>query len=256
MGWLYMITRIESTQNPRVKQWKKLQTKKERNKSGLFLIEGMHLIEEALKYKAYVKELIVREGTEYSLLDAGNIDIFEVTEEIMNHISDTETPQGIAAVCGMKGTAPINIATAKLLLIDNVQDPGNLGTMIRTADAVGMDAVILGEGCVDLYNGKVIRSTQGSLFHIPIMDGDLEVWIKRLHVIGVPVYGTALEGARNFKEIESQKHFALLVGNEGNGVDPALLKQTDENLYIPIYGQAESLNVSIATGILLYHLKG
>ncbi len=251
-----MITRIESTQNPRVKQWKKLQTKKERNKTGLFLIEGMHLIEEALKYKAYVKELIVREGTEYSLLDAGNIDIFEVTEDIMKQISDTETPQGMAAVCGMKGTAPINIATAKMLLIDNVQDPGNLGTMIRTADAVGMDAVILGEGCVDLYNGKVIRATQGSLFHIPIMDGNLDVWIKRLNVIGVPVYGTALEGARNYKEIESQKHFALLVGNEGNGVDPKLLKQTDENLYIPIYGQAESLNVSIATGILLYHLKG
>lgn len=251
-----MITRIESTQNPRVKQWKKLQTKKERNKTGLFLIEGIHLIEEALKYKANVKELIVREGTEYSLLDVGDIDIFEVTEDIMKHISDTETPQGMAAVCGMKGTAPINIATAKMLLIDNVQDPGNLGTMIRTADAVGMDAVILGEGCVDLYNGKVIRATQGSLFHIPIMDGDLEVWIKRLNVIGVPVYGTALEGARNFKEIEPQKHFALLVGNEGNGVDPKLLKQTDENLYIPIYGQAESLNVSIAAGILLYHLKG
>lgn len=251
-----MITRIESTQNPRVKQWKKLQTKKERNKTGLFLIEGMHLIEEALKYKAYMKEVIVREGTEYSLLDVGDLDIFEVTEEIMNHISDTETPQGIAAVCGMKGTAPINIATAKMLLIDNVQDPGNLGTMIRTADAVGMDAVILGEGCVDLYNGKVIRATQGSLFHIPIMDGDLEVWIKRLNVIGVPVFGTALEGARNFKDIEPQKHFALILGNEGNGVDPNLLKQTNENLYIPIYGRAESLNVSIATGILLYHLRG
>lgn len=251
-----MITRIESTQNPRVKQWKKLQTKKERNKTGLFLIEGMHLIEEALKYKAYMKEVIVREGTEYSLLDVGDLDIFEVTEEIMNHISDTETPQGIAAVCGMKGTAPINIATAKMLLIDNVQDPGNLGTMIRTADAVGMDAVILGEGCVDLYNGKVIRATQGSLFHIPIMDGDLEVWIKRLNVIGVPVFGTALEGARKFKDIEPQKHFALILGNEGNGVDPNLLKQTNENLYIPIYGQAESLNVSIATGILLYHLRG
>lgn len=251
-----MISRIESTQNPRVKQWKKLQTKKERNKTGLFLIEGMHLIEEALKYKAFIKELIVREGTEYSLLDVGNIDIFEVTEDIMKHISDTETPQGIAAVCGIEGPTPINIATAKLLLVDNVQDPGNLGTMIRTADAVGMDAVILGEGCVDLYNGKVIRATQGSLFHIPIMEGSLDVWIKRLTAIGVPVFGTALEGARNYKEIEPKKNFALLVGNEGKGVDPTLLKQTDENLYIPIYGKAESLNVSIATGILLYHLRG
>lgn len=251
-----MITRIESTQNPRVKQWKKLQTKKERNKTGLFLIEGTHLIEEALKYKAHVKEFIVREGTEYSLLDVGETDIFEVTEEIMKQISDTETPQGIAAVCGMFNPSPINIETARILLIDNVQDPGNLGTMIRTADAAGMDAVILGEGCVDLYNGKVIRSTQGSLFHIPIFAGSLEEWIKQLTGKGVPVFGTALEGARNYKEIEPCPQFALLVGNEGNGVNPSLLKETDENLYIPIYGKAESLNVSIATAVLLYHLRG
>lgn len=250
-----MYTKIESTQNPRVKQWKKLHTKKERNKTGLFLIEGIHLIEEALKYKAHVKELIVREGMEYSLLDVGDIDVFEVTEDIMKQISETETPQGIAAVCGMAGPTPINVATAKLLLVDNVQDPGNLGTMIRTADAVGMDAVILGEGCVDLYNGKVIRATQGSLFHIPILEGSLDVWIKRLTAIGVPVFGTALENGRNYKEFEPLNQFALLVGNEGNGVNPALLKQTDANLYIPIYGKAESLNVSIATAILLYHLR-
>lgn len=250
-----MITRIESAQNQRVKQWKKLHTKKERNKTGLFLIEGMHLVEEALKHKAFIKEIIVREGTDYSTLDVGSIDLFEVTEEIMNAISDTETPQGIAAVCGMTGPSGINIASAKLLLIDNVQDPGNLGTMIRTADAVGLDAVILGEGCVDLYNGKVIRATQGSLFHIPILEGDLTVWVKRLNVIGVPVYGTALEGGKPYTEISPQAKFALIVGNEGNGVDPALLQQTDENLYIPIYGKAESLNVSIATGILLYHLR-
>lgn len=251
-----MIKRIESTKNTRVKQWKKLHTKKERDKTGLFLIEGMHLIEEALKFKVPMEELIVRTGTEYALLDVGNIDVYEVTDEVMKQISETETPQGIAAVCRKMEPKAIDLASAKLLLVDQVQDPGNLGTMIRTADAVGLDAVILGEGCVDLYNGKVIRATQGSLFHIPILEGNLKEWINELKSVGTPVFGTALEGAKNYKEIEAPHSFALLVGNEGNGVNPELLKETDANLYIPIYGNAESLNVSIATGILLYHLRG
>lgn len=252
-----MIKRIESVQNPRVKQWKKLHTKKEREKSGLFLVEGMHLVQEALKYKAIVRELIVSEGEEFSTIDAEDIIIYEVTKEIMNLLTDTETPQGIIAVCEMAEPIELNFSSPlKLLLIDNVQDPGNLGTMIRTADAAGIDAVILGDGCVDLYNGKVIRSTQGSLFHIPILKGNLQTWITKLKEKQVKVLGTALEGARHYKEIDSPQSFALLVGNEGNGVNPALLKNTDENIYIPIYGKAESLNVSIATAILLYHLRG
>lgn len=251
-----MIKRIESLQNNRVKQWKKLQSRKEREKTGLFLIEGLHLIQEALKYRTIIKEIIVREGVEMSTIDVHDTPVFEVPKEIIDTITDTEAPQGIVAVCEMAQPFELNFSGAKLLLIDNVQDPGNLGTMIRTADAAGMTAVIVGDGCVDLYNGKVIRSTQGSLFHIPLIKGNLKDWIVRLKEKNIRVFGTAIEAAQNYKEIPPHSSFALLVGNEGNGVNPKLLVQTDENLYIPIYGKAESLNVSIATAILLYHLCG
>jgi TrmH family RNA methyltransferase len=148
-----------------------------------------------------------------------------------------------------------SINPEKLLLIDAVQDPGNIGTMIRTADAAGIDAVILGEGCADLYNPKVVRSTQGSLFHMPVIKGNLSEIIDELKQIGTPVYGTALEGASPFEEVEKSSRFALLVGNEGQGVSKELLEKTTKNLYIPIYGKSESLNVGIAAGILMYHLR-
>jgi len=136
--------------------------------------------------------------------------------------------------------------------LDRVQDPGNLGTLIRTADAAGMDAIILGEGCADPYNPKVVRATQGSLFHLPIIKRNLATFMDE---IDMPLYGTALENAIAFKAVEPSETFALLVGNEGQGVSEELLGKTTKNLYIPIYGKSESLNVSIAAGILMYYLR-
>ena len=124
--------------------------------------------------------------------------------------------------------------------------------MIRTADAAGMDAVILGEGCADPYNPKVVRSTQGSLFHIPILKTRLEEF---MNTISIPIYGTALEGGVPYQQVEPSDEFALLVGNEGQGVSKDLLSKTTKNLYIPIYGKSESLNVAIAAGILMYYLR-
>jgi TrmH family RNA methyltransferase len=167
-------------------------------------------------------------------------------------ICDTETPQGIAAVCEQKTVSIDDIKLEKILLLDRVQDPGNLGTMIRTADAAGIDAVILGEGCADPYNPKVVRATQGSLFHLPLMKVNLAEFIEKLDM---PVYGTALEGGLPFEQVEKAESFALLMGNEGQGVSKDLLEITTKNLYIPIYGKSESLNVAIATGILLYYLR-
>jgi TrmH family RNA methyltransferase len=246
---------IESMQNARVKQWKKLLTKKDRDKSGLFLVEGFHLVEEALTH-GLVEELILKEGTDLPLKwDLGAIELFTVHKEIFKAIADTDTPQGIAAVC-RKPTFPelgTDITTA--LLIDRVQDPGNIGTMIRTADAAGFDAVILGDGCADAYSPKVVRSTQGSLFHIPILKGSLDIWVEKLKQSGVKVYGTALQGAKPYKEISAGNRFAILVGNEGSGVSKELLAKTDQNVYIPIHGKSESLNVAVAAGILMYALK-
>jgi len=249
------LKRIESNKNPQIKQWKKLHTKKERDKSRTFMIEGFHLVEEALKSDVVIQELIISETTDIpSEWIVDDLSITIVTEKIMQEISDTDTSQGVAAVCeqySVKEGGKIS----RLLLIDAVQDPGNLGTMIRTADAAGIDAVIIGEGSVDVYNSKVIRSTQGSIFHIPIIKENLHDTILKLKQNGIKVYGTSLKDAVDYKQASVGESFALIVGNEGNGVEPELLDKTDQNLYIPIFGRSESLNVAVAAGILLYHLR-
>lgn len=245
--------RIESPKNARVKQWKKLLTKKGRDETGLFLLEGFHLVEEAVKSRAPLVELMVDERTAIPPGWDVSVPVVIVTEAVMKAISSTETPQGIAAVCRQLLAELEGVKTA--LLIDAVQDPGNLGTMIRTADAAGIDAVILGEGCADVYNPKVVRATQGSLFHLPVVKGDLAQWIARFKEQGIPVYGTALENAVDYRTVPPSSSFALLVGNEGSGVRREWLEMTTETIYIPIYGQAESLNVAVAAGILLYSLQ-
>lgn len=245
---------IQSDKNPQVKQWKKLQTRKERDRSGTFLIEGFHLVEEALKEKEHVLEIILNEKTEMPHgWDYGDTPVTMVTEEISRQLADTETTQGIFAVCRQPGQQLEGGKT--FLLIDSVQDPGNLGTMIRTADAAGIDAVIVGKGSVDIYNPKVLRSAQGSHFHLPVIGGDLSEWIDRLNDDDIPVYGTALENGVVYTEASPGESFALLVGNEGSGVSKELLARTTQNLYIPIFGKSESLNVAVAAGILLYYLK-
>ncbi len=245
---------IQSDKNPQVKQWKKLLTRKERDKSGMFLVEGFHLVEEALTRKDDVEEIILSEKTELPpSWDYGSIPVTVVTDEIGKQLADTETTQGIFAVCSQPDQTIENAKT--YLLIDSVQDPGNLGTMIRTADAAGIDAVIVGKGSVDMYNPKVLRSAQGSHFHLPVISGDLSEWINKLSAESIPVYGTALENGVVYTEAANCEAFALLVGNEGNGVHKDLLEKTAQNLYIPIYGKSESLNVAVAAGILLYYLK-
>ena len=249
--------RIESTQNALVKHWKKLVTlRKEREKSGEFIIEGFHLVEEALKHKEYITQIIVRDGVEMPLLwPIDGIEIVEVNEAVAKEISETEKSQGIFAHCTVKQyTIEEQASWRKVLLVDAVQDPGNIGTMIRTADAAGIDAVVLGKGCADAYNPKVMRSAQGSHFHIPVVRGELEDWIEDLQDDNVQVYGTSLEEAISFREIEPSNAFALIVGNEGSGISPQLLAKTNQNIIIPIQGGAESLNVAVATGILLFAL--
>jgi TrmH family RNA methyltransferase len=254
---LKLMKRIESKQNSKIKQWKKLQTKKEREKTGLFIIEGEHLVEEALHYKHYVRELVLSETFQVPhKWNLDGVDLYIIPNELMKEIGDTETPQGIAAICEQPIHKVNQEKLGSILLIDAVQDPGNLGTLIRTADASGIDAVVLGEGTVDVFNSKVLRATQGSIFHLPIVKGQIGEWIIRLKNENVTVYGTSLEGGVPFQTVSPSQPFALLVGNEGNGVQKEFLSQTDQNLYIPIYGKAESLNVTVAGGILLYYLRG
>ena len=247
--------RIESIQNSLVKHWKKLVlTRKERDKSKEFLIEGFHLVEEALKKDDAILALIVREGVDIPKdWQIEGVHIVEVTNAVANEIAETERSQGIFAHCRQpEYEEDAHSSWKKLLLIDSVQDPGNVGTMIRTADAAGIDAVILGSGTADPYSPKTVRSAQGSHFNIPIVRGDLSEWIVKSKEAGIRIIGTGLKNAVNYTEIETTSEFALIVGNEGSGVSPELLSLTDNTVKIPLYGKAESLNVAVATGILLY----
>ena len=207
----------------------------------------MHLIEEAYQRGIVITQLF---AIEPARLDQQIIayaqEVFEINMKVAESLSGTVTPQGFFAIIE-KPQYDISKAQ-QVLLIDRVEDPGNLGTLIRTADAVIME-----KGTTDPYQDKVLRASQGSVFHLPVMTQDLDTFITQFNG---PVYGTALENAVAYKEVTSSDSFALLLGNEGEGVNPELLAHTTQNLIIPIYGKAESLNVAIAGSILLYHLKG
>ncbi|MDH6365130.1 TrmH family RNA methyltransferase [Enterococcus sp. PF1-24] len=249
---------ILSVKNQWIKELKKYQKRKYRQLDQKYLLEGFHLIEEAVKGQAPVEAILVtqRGMSEWGswLAEFPEEKLYFVSDEVMKQLSELPTPQGILAVVAMTNQAEITFA-GKWLLLDNVQDPGNVGTMIRTADIFGFTGVVLGEGTADIYNPKVLRSMQGSQFHLPIIQKDLQTAIKELKAFGSLVYGTELnEEAVALNAINKTTNLALIMGNEGQGVQKELLTLTDKNIYIPIKGQAESLNVAIAAGILMYEL--
>ena len=242
---------ISSAKNEIVKQWKKLLTKKGRLQTKRFLIEGEHLVEEAVR-AGIIKELIVREDVQVPGSWKKTVDVITIDESVAKVLSETETTQGIFAVCEMKEQTE-RLERGRYLLLDRLQDPGNVGTMIRTADAAGFDGVIVGHGTVDVYNSKVLRATQGSIFHLPVIMMSLEDAIQDLHELGVFILGTALRDAQPYTEVGNIGAIGLVIGNEAQGVAPELLNQCDGRAYIPIRGKAESLNAAVAAGILLYH---
>lgn len=248
--------KILSKKNERVKKWKKLHTKKGREQAQSYLVEGFHLISEALEHQIEIKEFLVSEQVkEEEYVHYPEEKVVIISKEIADQLSETETSQGVFAVMAKETSSIPERVDKPFLFLDNVQDPGNVGTMIRTADAAGFGGVVLGKGTVDLYNGKVLRSTQGSHFHLPVYEGDLREWMTDFQIKGIPVYGTELnEAAVSYRNLKAPEVFGLVMGNEGSGMDKELLKQTTKNLYIPIIGQAESLNVAVAAGILMFSL--
>jgi len=243
---------IKSIKNTKVKNWKKLHKRKTRWETKTFLIEGFHLLEEAVNSHWNIREVIVQHDINLPGW-CHSLPIVDVSEQVFRQISRTETPQGIAAVVEMKEARKIK--GNHILMIDAVQDPGNVGTMIRTADASGFAGVITGSDTADMYNDKVIRATQGSLFHIPVLQRELKDEVNRLKQNGFQVWAAALEDAEVFHHLDIPEKTALIVGNEGAGIKEALLSAADKTVQIPIYGKAESLNVSVAAGILMYYLK-
>lgn len=241
---------IESVNNLKIKQIAKLHARKERKKTGQFLLEGFHLVEEAAKSNIDIEMILtVNPDKLTEVMVENSKQQYEITFKIAEKLSQTEAPQGIYAVCNMPSIDDVTLNRA--VYLDRIQDPGNVGTIIRTADAAGIDAVIIAKGTVDIYNDKVLRASQGSVFHIQVIEMDFEE--ARQKVDG-KVMGTSLENSVDYHQVEKTDSFLLVLGNEGQGVDQAILDQTDINLYVPIHGKAESLNVAVCAGILMYHL--
>ena len=241
---------ITSLENERIKGYVKLKERKYRKKTKTFIVEGFHSVLEAYK-SGNIIELIIEKDVALPF----DVPTIYVTKEIINKISSVDAPTNIMALCKMK-EEKIEYGN-KILLLDNVQDPGNLGTIIRSAAAFDIDSIVLSPDTVDMYNPKVVRSTQGMLFHIPIVVKDLESVIDELKEKEIPIYGTRVEygeDVTNLKE-KDKKRFALIMGNEGSGVSSNILDKCDKSLFIDMNERVESLNVAVATSILLYELN-
>lgn len=239
---------ITSLENDKIKELIKLKQSKYRKKMGMYLVEGEHMVLEAYKSGALF-QLILEQDTLFPL----SVDTLYVTNDIINKISSLDTPVNVLGLCKVKEEQELG---NRILLLDEVQDPGNLGTIIRSAKAFHIDTVVLGNGCVDLYNPKTLRATQGMHFHLNIIKKDLLEVIPVLKEKGIPVYATRVEYGMDIKTLKEKdkEAFALVLGNEGNGVKEEILDLSDKFIYIPMHKDVESLNVAIAGSILMYEL--
>lgn len=237
---------ISSIENPKIKDIKKLNMKKYREQTGLFLVEGEHLVEEA--YKAgFLDTLILKEGYDYDL----DVKTMFVTENVLNYISELEHPQPMIGICRKNNNPHFE---GNIIILDNIQDPGNLGTIIRSAVAFNFETIVLSNETVDIYNSKVIRASQGLIFNINIVIDDLNTLIPRLKKMGYSIYGTKVTNGKNVKSIAKKSLFAIIMGNEGNGISDDISELCDNFIYIEMNNKCESLNVGIAASILMYEL--
>lgn len=237
---------ITSLTNNKIKNLSKLNQKKYRDEEGKFLVEGEHLVNEACKY-GYLVEVIKTEDYECNL----NIPMTNVSYEIIKKLSNTQTPQKIIGV--VKKIKEKEIGN-RVLILDGLQDPGNLGTIIRSSVAFNIDTIILGDDSVDLYNDKVIRSSEGMIFKINVIRKNVRNYILDLKHNDYKIYGTKVTGGSDLKKFSCASKFAFIVGNEGNGVKEDILELCDDYIYIPMNKDCESLNVGVATSIILYEL--
>lgn len=240
---------ITSVENNKIKELSKLKESKYRKKNNQFIVEGYHLVEEANKYNR-LEEVFILEDITYEI----NVPCTYVSKEVMKKLSSLDTIPDIIGICSIKDNGTIN--GKRILMLDRVQDPGNLGTIIRSSLAFNIDTIILSKDCVDLYNSKVIRSTQGMIFGINIITMNLIKAIDILKKDNIKIYGTRVDNGTDVSTLtEDEKNsFALIMGNEGQGVSSEILDLCDKYLYIKMNNNTESLNVAVATSIILYEL--
>ncbi len=235
-----------SVDNDRIKDIHKLQTKKYRDITDTFIVEGEHLVEEA--YKAGLLKLVIK-GEDVILTKDYDVETITCNHKVMRFLSELDTPNKVLGVCNKKNGI---IKGNKILVLDNVQDPGNLGTIIRSGVAFNVSTIILSEGCVDLYNSKVVRASQGMLFSSNIVIGDIKEFLDTLE--NYTIYGTKVDGGEELQTISRDEKQVIIMGNEGKGVRTEILDMCDKYLYINMNKNCESLNVAVATSIILYEL--
>lgn len=250
----------------RLKNILKLKQKKYRIKEDRFILEGIRNVEEILQSGLKIFSVLYTEkllqnkrGLElYKSVEKQNIERIKVTDNELENISHITTPQGILAICQKfhhDFDGLIGGKVKSLVILDAIQDPGNLGTIIRTADAAGVSGIVVGKGTVDFYNPKVLSSAMGSLLHLPIVKtDDLVSAVKQLKQKGIRILACDVHANKNYAGVNYDYPIGIIFGNEGAGLSKEIIDLTDEMLKIPIIGRAESLNVGIACGIVLYKM--
>ena len=251
---------ISSKENELIKHIKKLKDKKERDSSNEYVIEGIKLIQEAIQENVNIKQRIVCDDCDKTesmpkdlMYEIAKYDCIYVTKKIFKYISEVQEPQGILAVIEKNNLdREIDYSQDIIVALDDVQDPGNLGTILRTVDSIGLTQILVSKGTADSYNPKVVRSTMGAIFRIKIIEcEDLEKTLKEIKKHKFKVVVTSLQTENSIYEINYNKK-VIVIGNEAKGVEKNIQELADEKIKIPMLGKTESLNASVATGIVLY----
>lgn len=252
---------LSSVNNERVKLWSSLLDKKHRDRQGLFIIEGIHLLKEAIQHKAEIEAIVydAERGIPQEIAQmmeqvASYTDWYKATKTVMSKCTGTDsTPPIFAVVAKQRAKTDRLFENNGLVIVcDGVRDPGNVGTIIRSADAVGASGVILGKGCVDLYNPKTVRSTMGSLFHLPIIEGELTPLLQEAKDRGIQLVGTSLQAKHSCYSYDWTQGSWIVMGSENEGLSSEVEALVDQTVIIPMEGSSESLNVAMATTVLLY----
>ena len=243
---------LSSLKNPKVLSWKTLKDKKGRDSQNAFLVEGVRMVQEALSSAFEVQALLLREDYQPEYRFPAEIPAYVLPAHVFQSVCDTKTPQGIAAVL----TRQTREADGpRLLALDGVQDPGNVGTIIRTADAAGFTGVLFSPECADLFSPKVLRATMGSVFRLGFsFPASLPDALEQLKKDGYSVLSSQLDGSPFYDRKDVSSSFVLVIGNEGNGVSDAVKAAATHHLCLPMRGGAESLNAAVAAGIMMYDL--
>ena len=246
------MTIITSKANSVVKNAKKLHQKKYRKSA--YLIEGWHLFEEAVQAGVTIEKIFALESYRDQL--AAFPQTIWVSEDILRDLADTQTPQGIVAVIQKEEVGLPDFSQGKFLFLEDVQDPGNVGTMIRTADAAGFTGVIVSDKSADIYSLKTLRSMQGSHFHLPIYRMSLASFVEEAKKTAMPILATTLsKESKDYRELSPLEDFVLVMGNEGQGISSVMAESADQLVHIGMKGRAESLNVAVAAGILMFYFS-